>query len=437
MRNSPNSLIKKLVWPVRLITGFVFILSGFLKGVDPWGTFYKFEEYIQAFGLNFWHNLVISGVFILCILEFLIGIFLVLGCFRKSVPWVAAFLMCFMLPLTLWIAISNPVSECGCFGDAIVISNWATFWKNVILSFGIIFLIFYNKDAKCLITPYLQWIVLIVSIIFVLVIEIFGYSYQPLLDFRKFPEGLDLSQESGLSASGPQYLFIYQKENEIREFSENDIPDEDQGWIFKERKLLKEDNFHDNDNPQDVSLEFWDKDGDFYNISEVLDLKGKEIVLLSPDLKKVSMATTWKINSLNEWAQKNDIKMIAIVAGNEKDIDEWEDLSMPDYPIYLADDSLIKQIVRGNPGVILLDDGKIIWKSTLKAINIDNLTASDNNGLYDFIDNKKSILRNCIFLYIIVLGFFIILSLIPDFITSVRSIGKRKKVSHDDTAPLE
>ena len=437
MRNSPNSLIKKFVWPVRLITGFVFILSGFLKGVDPWGTFYKFEEYIQAFGLNFWHNLVISGVFILCILEFLIGIFLVLGCFRKSVPWVAAFLMCFMLPLTLWIAISNPVSECGCFGDAIVISNWATFWKNVVLSFGIIFLIFYNKDAKCLITPYLQWIVLIVSIIFVLVIEIFGYSYQPLLDFRKFPEGLDLSQESGLSASGPQYLFIYQKENEIREFSENDIPDEDQGWIFKERKLLKEDNFHDNDNPQDVSLEFWDKDGDFYNVSEVLDLKGKEIVLLSPDLKKVSMATTWKINSLNEWAQKNDIKMIAIVAGNEKDIDEWEDLSMPDYPIYLADDSLIKQIVRGNPGVILLDDGKIIWKSTLKAINIDNLTASDNNGLYDFIDNKKSILRNCIFLYIIVLGFFIILSLIPDFITSVRSIGKRKKVSHDDTAPLE
>lgn len=97
--------------------------------------------------------------------------------------------MAFMLPLTLWIAVSNPVADCGCFGDAFLLSNWATFWKNVGLSVGLIWLWRYNRKIICLITPALQWICIVGSCIFIVTIELFGYMVQPLIDFRPYKIG--------------------------------------------------------------------------------------------------------------------------------------------------------------------------------------------------------------------------------------------------------
>lgn len=356
--------IRIITWVMRIACGGLFIFSGFVKAIDPWGTLFKIEEYLAAFGFNLPYSILRLGVFGLCAVEFIVGCFLLLGCFRKSCPVFACLIMVFMLPLTLWVAIENPVADCGCFGDVWHISNWGTFWKNVALTAGIIWLLRYNLKGICLITPAFQWLAVVASGIFIVLIELVGFFYQPLLDFRDYPAGSVL-------------------------FSNEDSEDEHGLDVF------------DLDTAEDMN-------------NEALDPKGKELVVMIPKVSMVSPATTWKLNSLYEWSQENDVKMIGIVSGSSEEIAQWEDLSMAEYPIYLADDTAIKEVVRGNPGIVYLDKGKIIWKATLSSIDVDDfLDPEVSTDASAFGRDNAVFLRNCIFLYLIVMAFLVFISFTP------------------------
>ncbi|MCH5241883.1 MAG: DoxX family protein [Muribaculaceae bacterium] len=359
-----ETVIKIVTWLLRILCGGLFIFSGFVKAVDPWGTIFKVEEYLSAFGIPVIFSLLRLGVFALCAIEFVVGCFLLLGCFRKSCPIFAALIMVFMVPLTLWIAMENPVADCGCFGDALVLSNWATFWKNIILSAGILWLIRYNLKDICLITPAFQWLAVVASGVFIVIIEFVGYFNQPLMDFRDYPEGSAL-----FATSDP-------------------------------------DDYH--------GIETFDVEtGDDTN-EEASNPQGKELVVMIPKVSMVSPATTWKLNSLYEWAQKNDVKMIGIVSGSTEEIEEWEDLSMASYPIYLADDTAIKEVVRGNPGIVYLDDDKIVWKTTLNAIDVDDFLDPEVSGdASTFVIDNARFLKNSIFIYLIVMAFLVLISFTP------------------------
>ena len=132
LRDKYPKVLLILTWLLRIAVGGVFIVSGLSKGIDPWGTFYKTSEYLTAMHIPIVElgNTVLTLVFLLFSSEFIIGVCLLTGCYRKAAPIFAALFMLVMLPLTLWIAIADPVSDCGCFGDFLVISNWATFIKN-------------------------------------------------------------------------------------------------------------------------------------------------------------------------------------------------------------------------------------------------------------------------------------------------------------------
>lgn len=194
-----SNTLKCITWFVRIITGGTFIFSGFVKAIDPWGTYYKLQDYMGAMHLPDYPNLLLTGAFLLFGYEFCVGLFLITGCFRKSAPICAAIFMGFMLPLTLWIAVCNPVADCGCFGDFLLISNWATFWKNVILSIAVGWLMYYNRYLQWLIRPHMQWITLIASAAYVTIIGLCGYIYQPLLDFRPYPQGSMLADSEDMA----------------------------------------------------------------------------------------------------------------------------------------------------------------------------------------------------------------------------------------------
>lgn len=398
---NPDSLYVRIItWIIREFTGAVFIFSGFTKAIDPWGTLYKIQDYLGIMGLDIWPGIVKVGAFLLCAVEFILGIMLCFGSFRRTAAWGATAIMCFMLPLTLWIALYNPVPDCGCFGDAFIISNWATFWKNVALMIAVLWLSVFNRHAGWLITPALQWIGLLATGLFCIAIESAGYFYQPLLDFRPYNIGSIIADSS--APEEPEYRFIYEKNGIREEFAETDeLPDENDGWKFIDRVPVSDSGIESRVSVRKGGeLRLWDAEAEEDVTDDVLSPEGKKILLVMPDLDKVSIASTWKINSLYDWAVKNDIEMIGAASSTKEALEEWEDLSMPQYPVYTAEDTVLKELVRGNPAVVYIQNGEIMWKSTLRAINTDDFMAPETAANpMAFSHNDKAILINLSALY--------------------------------------
>ncbi len=431
------SIIKKptvvnwLTWICRLLTGTVFLFSGFIKAIDPWGTIYKFHDYLNVFGLNFSNDLILSGVILLCGYEFMTGAFLVTGSFRKAAPVMATLLMLFMTPLTLWIALMNPVPDCGCFGEALIISNWETFWKNIILCITTVWLLVYNQKVHWLITPSLQWLGFIANVTFICIIAGIGYFIQPLLDFRPYKVGenfIDFVDKP----SETQFSFVYEKNGEKKTFTiEDELPSEDDGWIFVERKELPS-RMPSNSKQGEKDLTLFDETGTEVT-SEVIKESGAQFILLMPEISTVSPASTYQINSLQGYSTDKNIDFIAIAGGNKEDFEEWKDISLAHYPIFSAEETSIKEIARGNPALVYLEDGKIVWKSTLRALPYDDFLSADvvnDPGKYGI--DSTAILRNLTITYISITAFLILLSFSPTLLNmfTLRSLGAKNGANH-------
>lgn len=372
----PHTLIV-LTWLMRLAVGSVFIVSGLSKGIDPWGTYYKTMEYLAAMHIPIveWGNTVVALSFILFSIEFIIGVSLVSGCYRKAVPIMAALFMLVMLPLTLWIAISDPVADCGCFGDFLVISNWSTFIKNCLISLAVVWLLKFNTKVKSLISPYLQWIATVAMATYIVLVGYVGYWQQPMIDFRPYKIGNRLLSQDDESEYIPHYEFIYEKDGEYRKVGEDDVlPDESEGWKFvrrEEKEFTK--NVNNSAATAEISSDFriWSEDGE-EDVTDMLSGFDRQLILLVPDLNSLSMATSWKINRLYDMAKSQNTEFFAIAAGSPEAIEEWRDLSSGQYQIYSAEDTSIKELVRGNPALVSLEDGIIKWKSALSALRLND-----------------------------------------------------------------
>lgn len=365
--------VKVLTWLMRIVVGGTFIVSGFTKGIDPWGTYYKMQEYLTAMHipLSEWGNTVLTLSFFLFAAEFVIGMSLLTGCFRKASPILSALFMLVMLPLTLWIAIADPVADCGCFGEFLVISNWGTFLKNVLLSVAILWLLRFNRRAACLISPYLQWLGAVGMAAYILTVGLIGYRQQPMIDFRQYKAGSRLIAEEDRPEYMPVYEFIYEKDGVEKSFGEEDeLPDEADGWKFvrrEEKDFVRDEDAEQSDGVVAGDFRIWNEDAS-EDVTESLSGVEEQLILLSPDIKGMSMAESWKINRLYDIAMENGVQFFAIASGSAADIENWRDLSSGQYPIYTAEDTAIKELVRGNPALVSLKDGKIVWKSALSAI---------------------------------------------------------------------
>ncbi len=372
----PKALIV-LTWLMRLAVGSVFIVSGLSKGIDPWGSYYKTSEYLAAMHIPIeeWGNTVLALAFALFSVEFIIGVSLATGCFRKAAPIMAALFMLVMLPLTLWIALTDPVADCGCFGDFLVISNWSTFIKNCLISIAVVWLLKFNSKARCLISPYLQWIATVVMAAYIVVVGYIGYWQQPMVDFRPYKIGTRLLAEEEEAEYEPRYEFIYEKDGERKVVGEEDeLPDESEGWTFvgrEEKEFVKNNHVVLSDAEEVPDFRIWSEDGE-EDVTEMLCGYDRQLILFVPDISDLSMASSWKINRLYDMAKSHDTEFFAVVAGSPDAIEEWRDLSSGQYQIFTAEDTSIKELVRGNPALVSLEDGVIKWKSALSALQLND-----------------------------------------------------------------
>ena len=149
-----------VVWTLRVLIGSLFVMSGLVKGIDLWGFIFKIEDYLAVWGFTEPRSLVLMGALLISGYEFVFGFMLATGCYKRVAVWALTAMMAVMLPLSAYIAIANPVSDCGCFGDFWIISNTWTFIKNILISAALIFLLIFNRRLRVgMYQPAIQWIV--------------------------------------------------------------------------------------------------------------------------------------------------------------------------------------------------------------------------------------------------------------------------------------
>ena len=359
---------------MRLTVGGVFIFSGLTKGIDPWGTFYKVNDYLTAMGLDNWNATALFLAVALAAIEFMLGVAIVVGAYRRSSLWLALIMMLVMTPVTLWLAVTNAVPDCGCFGDALHLSNWATFGKNLLLLLGIIYLMMFNTSLRGIYGPAVQWMIMAASFALIMAVTYYGYFTQPLIDYRPYPVGTQLVStniaDDNDEESEEDFIFIYSKNGEEHEFTIDSLPDEEDGWEYVTRyharrpqgKIIMQNGQGDN------SIAIMDEEGNDITIDVLADSR-RTLLLLFPDLPQVGVVNSFALNELNDAALVADADVIGLTPATPDQVEQWQDLSMASYPIYYMDDSELKMVARGNPAVVYLEDGAIKWKRTLSSLD--------------------------------------------------------------------
>ena len=363
---------KAIVWLFRLLVGATFIISGITKMIDVWGFIYKIEQYLAVWDMPQPRSLVLAVAMVLSGSEFLLGFFMATGCYKRTATWLMTLIMLGMLPLTLYIYVADPVSDCGCFGDFLVISNLATFLKNVALMLMLVYLLFNNHKVDGLYTSYSQWLVAFVAFLYILAIGLFGYHIQPLVDFRPYKTGTPLVASDDMDDDGEEFVFIYEKNGERREFSEEELPDST--WTFVDRKAVDG-----GGKPEMQAFAVFDGDEDV--TAEVLAPDSLHVLLLIPELENIDVSSTYLINEMNRYVDSRGGRMTGVIGADEDGLEYWRDISMASYELFTAEDTAIKELARGNVAVVYLKDGVIQWKRSLNSIDSDTFASPDDYTL--------------------------------------------------------
>lgn len=349
----------------RLLIGIIFIYSGLVKGIDPLGTTYKLIDYFNAFSINGLNSVSLLLSILLSTLEFLIGLTLVLN---VKIKWSSIGALAFMsifTPLTLFIALSNPVSDCGCFGDAFVISNWETFFKNIILLTAAIITFKERKRYKSDYSKIEEYFWIAASSIFILGISIYSFRHLPLFDFRPYKTGVNITEAmnipEGEATDEYRSIFKYKnlKTNKIKEFDESNYPWKDTlTWEYVDirQEIIKE-GYHPSIN--DFTL-IHPYNGDISE--EILNNQGYSFLLISYNINTYDNSNQENINKLAAFCQENGHDFYCVSSSLEEDLQKFTKENNIDYEFCNMDETQLKTIVRSNPGLLLLKNGTIIKK---------------------------------------------------------------------------
>lgn len=356
-------LLKMIVNLCRIIVAVTFIFSGFVKAIDPIGTQYKLQDYLGGIGmagiLPNWTLLAVA-VFLAAI-EFCIGIFLLFAIQRRLISKLTVAFMAFMTMVTVWIVVADPVKDCGCFGDALHLTNTETLIKNIVLLVCSLAIMYRPLAMFRFVSKSNQWIVTNYTIVFILVSSGLSLYYLPIFDFRPYHIGVNIPRgmEIPKGAKLPQFktTFIMEKNGQRKEFTLDNYPDA--SWKFIDSKTVQTSEgyippIHDfsiTDNKTGLDL-----------TNSVLSHKGYTFLLIAPHLETADDSNFGDIDRLYEYAQSYDIPFYCLTASTTKAIKRWIDLTGAEYPFCITDEAVLKTIIRSNPGLLLLKDGTIINK---------------------------------------------------------------------------
>jgi uncharacterized membrane protein YphA (DoxX/SURF4 family) len=355
----------------RILAGLIFIFSGFVKAVDPLGSTYKFIDYFHAFNMPWLEPTAFPLSIALSSSEFLIGVCLLLFIQNRWATWGALLFMIFFTPLTLWLALTNPVHDCGCFGDAIILTNWQTFYKNIFISAFVIISFIYRNSLTGWLKLKTEWLITAIIAILITGFSWYNYQYLPVLDFRPYKIGTHIPDKMMIPEGAPtnvyeQYFTLLDtlsgKQISIESklyLSDSTYWGRSTKWKFistTEPKLIKE-------GYQPPIRDFSISSLSGTDITQaVLSDTGYYFVLVAYDLKKSKTKYQSKINTLCNQVIADNYKFICLTSVSSNEIEQFKTTNKATYDFYLTDPITLKTIVRANPGLIILHGGTILAK---------------------------------------------------------------------------
>ncbi|MDP4223489.1 MAG: DoxX family protein [Bacteroidota bacterium] len=405
--------MKLLRFISRIIVGLVFVFSGTVKAVDPLGSAYKFGDYFTAFNLEFLKFAALPLGILLCTAEFISGFSVLSGYRIRSGIWGVLILMIIFTPLTLILALTNPVSDCGCFGDAIHLTNWQTFGKNVIL-LALVIILFTGRDqVKQIFTPIPEWTIITAVTLLFVGFSLLNLRHLPLFDFLPYRKGVNIAESmkipEGKSADEYQTTFIYEKDRIRKEFTLENYPVNDSSWKFIDQKsvLVKKGYtppIHD----------FMISSSDGQDITgDILRDTAYVLLMISEKVEEANPLNIRKSISLSGICKSQNIKSALVTASS---IDKAMSLSS-NLTVCSADATTLKTMIRSNPGYILLKNGTILGKWSWANIPEGPLFVKlIKEGQIGTVNNKRLIL----IVYSSAISAFILFLLISSFFRSIK-----------------
>ena len=392
----------------RFVLAATFIFSGYVKAIDPLGTLYKLKDYAAAMSLNgLLPDWVLVGVAIaLGALEFALGVFMLFAVRRHVVSRITLAFMTAMTVLTLWIFVADPVKDCGCFGDALKLTNGETLLKNIVLIACAALVAWRPVDMARFISRSNQWIVRYYTVAYIVITSVYCLYTLPIFDFRPYHVGMNIKQgmEIPEGAEQPEFesTFLLKKNGETREFTLDNYPDST--WEYVDTRTVQtkkgyEPPIH------DFALTSCDTGEDI--TEQVLTKKGYTFLLVSPRLAVADDSNFGDIDQIYEYAEENGADFYCVTASANDEIERWRDLTGAEYQFCNADETTLKTMIRSNPGLMLLKDGTIIDKWSHNALpQTDDLTAPLQQLTIGKAQNDSTTER----LLIVLLTFFLPLS---------------------------
>ena len=410
----------------RLLLALVFLLSGFLKAADPLGAAFKLQEYAELFSFDALPGgLVLFGAMLLASFEFLLGVFMLTGAYRRLVPLLFVVVMLVFVPLSFYMWLNGSMDDCGCFGESIAVSPRDTFFKNIVLLLLAVIVYAGRSRFVLKVSCRCRWMLTLFSVVYIMLLNCFSYFHLPVVDFGHFAVGNDVRELTTPVPGRYELQSVYVKDSVEIALPCDSVPGD--GWNFvEERSVLVERGV-----PaviDEFSIVDWDYDCE--HADEILSDTGYVCLVSIERVESASVARVDKINDLYDHCVANGVPFYAVSASSEDDIRLWSKRTGAEYPVYWADAALLRSMVRSNPGLLLFKDGVVVGKWNAADIPDMELLEASLTGMPDGVKGpwaRLQMWQSWVALLVVAFSFILLLDAVLSSIALVR-LARASKV---------
>lgn len=359
--------MKLLEWISRIIVGVLFIISGLIKANDALGFAYKLDEYFLVFNTPFLSQISLYLAMFICVFEIALGIATLIGYRMNLISWLLLLLIVFFTFLTFYSAYFNVVKDCGCFGDAIKLTPWGSFRKDIFLLVFILIIFIRRHKIKAVFSDRNGRLIYYVGIVLSSIFTIYTYRYLPVVDFRPFAPGKSIVEGMSIPEDAPRdsvvMYFLYEKDGVQHEFKVDELPENIGDYTFVDRKdvIVKE-----GYKPPITDFSINDFEGTSYT-DEFLSKDNFVFLVVAYDLDKTNLDVQNKLNEFATQVEADGNTFIGLTSTSPERTEQLRHEFGNPFPYYFCDGTVLKTMIRSNPGLIILEKGRVIayWPYTL------------------------------------------------------------------------